>query len=208
MSARDTHADTHHDDIGYHATGKGYLVGFLLSVGASFGAVTAVFEWGWLAEELHVPHVGPVISFMPIILMGVLFGLAMDYEVFLVARMREDWVHHGEALPAVRRGFASSARVVVVPGEAGQHEGFRAVFGDERADYAQAGGNHAYGEPLNDEQFELGLRSIAVPVRNVRGEVLLAIGIGTHSARMQLAQLAPKLLPELQQGQRILASIL
>lgn len=66
----------------------------------------------------------------------------------------------------------------------------------------------ANGYALNDEQFELGLRSIAVPVRNVRGEVLLAIGIGTHSARMQLAQLAPKLLPELQQGQRILASIL
>lgn len=66
----------------------------------------------------------------------------------------------------------------------------------------------ANGYALNDEQFELGLRSIAVPVRNVRGDVLLAIGIGTHSARMQLAQLVPKLLRELQQGQRILASIL
>jgi IclR family pca regulon transcriptional regulator len=64
------------------------------------------------------------------------------------------------------------------------------------------------GYGLNDEEFEPGLRSIAVPVRNSRGEVVLAIGIGTHSARLQLAQLAPKLLPSLQQGQRVLASIL
>jgi IclR family pca regulon transcriptional regulator len=64
------------------------------------------------------------------------------------------------------------------------------------------------GYGLNDEEFEPGLRSIAVPVRNMRGEVVLAIGIGTHSARLQLAQLAPKLLPSLQQGQRVLASIL
>jgi IclR family pca regulon transcriptional regulator len=66
----------------------------------------------------------------------------------------------------------------------------------------------AAGYGLNDEEFEPGLRSIAVPVRNSRGEVVLAIGIGTHSARLQLAQLAPKLLPSLQQGQRVLASIL
>lgn len=64
------------------------------------------------------------------------------------------------------------------------------------------------GFGLNDEEFEPGLRSIAVPVRNARGEVVLAIGIGTHSARMQLAQLAPKLLPSLLLGQRVLASIL
>ncbi len=87
-------------------------LGYLLSVGASFGAVTAVFEWGWLAEQLHVPHVGPVISFMPIILMGVLFGLAMDYEVFLVSRMREEYVHTGDAQRSVRSGFTGSARVV------------------------------------------------------------------------------------------------
>jgi IclR family pca regulon transcriptional regulator len=66
----------------------------------------------------------------------------------------------------------------------------------------------ASGYGLNDEEFEPGLRSIAVPVRNMRGEVVLAIGFGTHSARMQLGQLAPKLLPSLLQGQRVLASIL
>ena len=87
-------------------------LGYLLSVGASFGAVVAVFQWGWLAEAMNVSRVGPVISFMPIILMGVLFGLAMDYEVFLVSRMREDYVRTGDARRAVRTGFTSSARVV------------------------------------------------------------------------------------------------
>ena len=87
-------------------------LGYLLSVAASFGAVAAVFEWGWLAEAMNVARVGPVISFMPIILMGVLFGLAMDYEVFLVSRMREEYVHTGDAHRAIHKGFTSSARVV------------------------------------------------------------------------------------------------
>ncbi|MDZ8276806.1 MMPL family transporter [Microbacterium aquimaris] len=96
--------------------------GYLLSVAAAFGVVAAVFEWGWFADALHVTRVGPVISFMPIILMGVLFGLAMDYQVFLVSRMREDYVHARRArrgraarltaVGAVRTGFVSSARVV------------------------------------------------------------------------------------------------
>jgi RND superfamily putative drug exporter len=97
-------------------------LGYLLSVGASFGIVAAVFEWGWFADLLHVARTGPVISFMPIVLMGVLFGLAMDYEVFLVSRMREDYVHARRrggdrsaaqtAVDAVRSGFTASARVV------------------------------------------------------------------------------------------------
>jgi len=88
-------------------------LGYLLSVGASFGAVAAVFEWGWLSDLFGVQRVGPVISFMPIILMGVLFGLAMDYEVFLVARIREDFVHNGrDARAALRSGFAGGSRVV------------------------------------------------------------------------------------------------
>jgi RND superfamily putative drug exporter len=96
-------------------------LGYLLSVAAAFGVVSAVFEWGWLAGPLHVDKVGPIISFMPIILMGVLFGLAMDYEVFLVSRMREDFVHararkggadNDLAVATVRSGFKASARVV------------------------------------------------------------------------------------------------
>jgi putative drug exporter of the RND superfamily len=97
-------------------------LGYLLSVAAAFGVVAAVFEWGWFADALHVARTGPIISFMPIVLMGVLFGLAMDYEVFLVSRMREDYVHARRAaggragrrmaIEAVRSGFTASARVV------------------------------------------------------------------------------------------------
>ncbi|MGN7800798.1 MMPL family transporter [Leifsonia sp. 22587] len=87
-------------------------LGYLLSVGAAFGAVTAVFEWGWLSDVMHVDKTGPIISFMPIILMGVLFGLAMDYEVFLVSRIREDYVHGGNARRAIQSGFVGSAKVV------------------------------------------------------------------------------------------------
>ena len=97
-------------------------LGYLLSIVAAFGVVSAVFEWGWFADALHVARVGPIISFMPIVLMGVLFGLAMDYQVFLVSRMREDYVHDPEskdpatrraaAVRAVRTGFVGSARVV------------------------------------------------------------------------------------------------
>lgn len=87
-------------------------LGYVLSVAASFGVVAAVFEWGWGADLFNVAKVGPVIAFFPIILMGVLFGLAMDYEVFLVSRIREDFVHTGDARRSVETGFAASARVV------------------------------------------------------------------------------------------------
>jgi len=87
-------------------------LGFLLSVGAAFGAVVAVFQWGWFGDLLNVHHAGPVLSFMPIILMGVLFGLAMDYEVFLVSRIREEVVHGADSSTAIRRGFIGSGRVV------------------------------------------------------------------------------------------------
>ena len=104
-------------------------LGYLLSILAAFGVVAAVFSWGWGADLLHVSKTGPVIAFMPIVVMGVLFGLAMDYEVFLVSRMREDYVHAARrrglpgggadpraadetARAAVRSGYAASARVV------------------------------------------------------------------------------------------------
>ncbi len=87
-------------------------VGYLLSLGAAFGAVSAVAQWGWLAGPLGVTQTGPVIAFMPIIVMGVLFGLAMDYQVFLVSSMRARYVHGDDARDAVRHGFVDSARVV------------------------------------------------------------------------------------------------
>lgn len=87
-------------------------VGYLFSVVAAFGVVTLVLQEGVGAELLHVDKPGPVISFMPIIVMGILFGLAMDYEVFLVARMREDYVHSGKARKSIVTGFVGSAKVV------------------------------------------------------------------------------------------------
>ncbi|MZF86041.1 MMPL family transporter [Streptomyces sp. SID5643] len=87
-------------------------VGFLLSVGAALGMVVALFQWGWLADAFGLDHTGPVVSFLPIILIGVLFGLAMDYEVFLVSGMREEWVHTGAASGSVIHGARHSVRVV------------------------------------------------------------------------------------------------
>ncbi|MFF2326885.1 MULTISPECIES: MMPL family transporter [unclassified Streptomyces] len=87
--------------------------GFLLSVLASLGAVVAVFQWGWLAGLLGVQQTGPIMSMMPIFLVGIVFGLAMDYEVFLVSRMREAHVHGEQPRQAVESGFRHSARVVV-----------------------------------------------------------------------------------------------
>jgi RND superfamily putative drug exporter len=87
-------------------------LGFLLSLAATFGALVAVFQWGWLADLLGVEQTGPVLSFLPIMLIGLLFGLAMDYEVFLVSRMREEHVHGAEPREAVIGGFRHGARVV------------------------------------------------------------------------------------------------
>ena len=87
-------------------------LGFLLSTGASFGAVVAVFQWGWLMDVVHLEQTGPLISFLPIILMAVLFGLSMDYEVFLMARMKEEYVRSGDPHRAIADGFVGSSRVV------------------------------------------------------------------------------------------------
>ncbi|MGW2330302.1 MMPL family transporter [Streptomyces sp. NPDC001700] len=87
-------------------------LGFLLSVLAAIGAVVAVFQWGWGAELLGVEQAGPIMSLMPIFLVGIVFGLAMDYEVFLVSRMREAYVHGDRPVQAVVTGFRYSARVV------------------------------------------------------------------------------------------------
>ncbi|MFE2219172.1 MMPL family transporter [Streptomyces canus] len=88
-------------------------LGFLLSVLAALGAVVAVFQWGWLGGVLGVEETGPIMSMMPIFMVGVVFGLAMDYEVFLVTRMREAYVHGESASQAIVTGFKHSARVVV-----------------------------------------------------------------------------------------------
>ncbi|MFZ2963071.1 MAG: MMPL family transporter [Rhodoglobus sp.] len=88
-------------------------VGFLLSVVATFGATTAVFQWGWLQPLFGMDATAPVLSLLPIIVTGVLYGLAMDYEVFLVSSMKEAHVHGRHGVESVTRGFAVASRVVV-----------------------------------------------------------------------------------------------
>ncbi|SEC54408.1 putative drug exporter of the RND superfamily [Streptomyces sp. 3213] len=87
-------------------------LGFLLSVVATLGVVVAVFQWGWLADLFGVDGTSPIVSVLPIFMIGVVFGLAMDYEVFLVTRMREEYVHGAEPTEAVIAGFQHGARVV------------------------------------------------------------------------------------------------
>jgi RND superfamily putative drug exporter len=89
-------------------------VGFLLSVGVSFGAVVAVYQWGWLGAIFGTGTASSpsIISFLPILLIGVLFGLAMDYQVFMVSGMREAYVHGADAKRAVVSGFNAGSRVV------------------------------------------------------------------------------------------------
>jgi RND superfamily putative drug exporter len=84
--------------------------GFLLSLAASVGVTVAVFQWGWFGALGTQP--GPLLSFLPVLVIAILFGLSMDYEVFLVAGMREAWVHSGDPRFAVRRGFTHGSRVV------------------------------------------------------------------------------------------------
>ncbi|ARQ68493.1 MMPL family transporter [Streptomyces marincola] len=87
-------------------------LGFLLTVGASFGAVVAIFQWGWLTDVFGVTQTGPVVSFLPIILIAILFGLAMDYEVFMVSRMREEYVRGAAPRAAITMGARHASRVV------------------------------------------------------------------------------------------------
>jgi RND superfamily putative drug exporter len=87
-------------------------VGFLLSVLASLGALVAVFQWGWLADLFGIEQTGPIMSLMPILTVGIVFGLAMDYQVFLVTRIREAYVHGADPLQAITSGFQHSAKVI------------------------------------------------------------------------------------------------
>lgn len=87
-------------------------LGFLLSVGAAFGVLVAVFQWGWGADLIGIEQTGPVMSLMPILIIGIVFGLAMDYEVFLFTRVREAYAHGASPDEAIVEGFRHSGRVV------------------------------------------------------------------------------------------------
>ncbi|WP_242901668.1 MMPL family transporter [Actinomadura terrae] len=84
----------------------------LLSIGAAYGVLTAVFQWGWGAELLGLPHSVPVSSFILLLMFAVLFGVSMDYEVFLLSRVREEWLRSGDARGSVSTGLAATGRVI------------------------------------------------------------------------------------------------
>ena len=84
----------------------------LLAAGASFGVVVAIFQWGWGSEALGLGSAGPVEAFLPAIMLAILFGLSMDYQVFLVSRMHEEWVHTGDNRRSVTVGQAATGRVI------------------------------------------------------------------------------------------------
>jgi RND superfamily putative drug exporter len=88
-------------------------LGFVLSLFAAFGGITAVFQWGWLAPVFGVHDPGPILSFLPILVVGILFGLAMDYQLFLVSGMREAYAHGTPARLAVQRGLHAGRTVVI-----------------------------------------------------------------------------------------------
>jgi RND superfamily putative drug exporter len=85
----------------------------LMSAFASFGILIAVFQWGWLQGLIGLDRTGPIESFLPVIVFAILFGLSMDYEVFLVSRIREEYVNGSRARPAITRGIGAIGRVVV-----------------------------------------------------------------------------------------------
>ena len=84
----------------------------LLSIGAAYGVVVAVFEWGWLKGVFGVEQTGPIAPFIPMMMFAILFGLSMDYEVFLLSRIREEYDRTGDNALAVADGLASTARVI------------------------------------------------------------------------------------------------
>lgn len=84
----------------------------VLSIGAAYGVVVAVFQWGWLKELVGVHRTGPIEPFIPMMLFAILFGLSMDYEVFLISRIREEYDRTGDAKLSVADGLAATARVI------------------------------------------------------------------------------------------------
>ena len=84
----------------------------LLSVAAAFGVVVAIFQWGWLGGVIGISTTSPIAAFLPVMVFAVVFGLSMDYEVFLMSRMHEEWERTGDAAHAMRHGLAATGRVI------------------------------------------------------------------------------------------------
>lgn len=105
----------------------------LFAAGASFGIVVAIFQWGWFSEALGIGAGGPIDAFLPVLFFAILFGLSMDYQVFLVSRMHEEWVHTGDNGRAIRVGQAETGGIITAAAfiMIAVFGGF--IFGDARA---------------------------------------------------------------------------
>ena len=103
----------------------------LLSFGAALGAIVAVFQWGNFASVFGVTATGPILPFLPVMLFAILFGLSMDYQVFLVSRMQEEWTRIGDNRKSVRRGLIGSGRVVMAAAAIMFSVFISFVFGDD-----------------------------------------------------------------------------
>jgi RND superfamily putative drug exporter len=84
----------------------------LLSIGAAFGILVAVYQWGYIDKLFGIDRTGPVESFIPVLLFAILFGLSMDYQVFLVSRMHEEFLKSGDNRTAVRNGLAATGKTI------------------------------------------------------------------------------------------------
>ena len=84
----------------------------LLSISAAYGVVVAVFQWGWARQLVGISETIPIVSFVPLVMFVILFGLSMDYEVFLMSRMKEEWDRTGDPRQSVVLGVANTARVI------------------------------------------------------------------------------------------------
>ncbi|HYO85737.1 MAG TPA: MMPL family transporter [Dermatophilaceae bacterium] len=104
----------------------------LLSVAAAFGVVVAVFQWGWGSDVIGLGKAGPIEPFLPVVLFAMLFGLSVDYQVFLVSRMHEEWLRTGDNATAVRTGHADTGTVIVAAATIMVFVFGAFVFGDSR----------------------------------------------------------------------------
>jgi putative drug exporter of the RND superfamily len=84
----------------------------LLSIGAAYGIIVAIFQWGWMKDVINVDRSGPIDAWVPMMLFAIVFGLSMDYEVFLLSRMKEEFDRTGDNAVAVADGLAATARVI------------------------------------------------------------------------------------------------
>jgi len=103
----------------------------LLSIGASYGVLVAVFQWGWLSSIVGIDK-GPIETFLPMMMFAILFGLSMDYEVFLISRVREEYLRTGDNAVAVSHGLAATARVITAAAAIMVAVFLTFVLGDER----------------------------------------------------------------------------